>query len=78
MDPIFDKIRTILIDDYSVDPQTLSADNSLAEDLDMDSVELTEFALTLEEDFDVEINDDMLTGSMTVGDVVEVIRKLKG
>ncbi len=72
------KIRNILINDYDCDPDTLQLSDTLVADLGMDSIELVEFGLALEESFDVEVNDDAITQTMTVGEVVESIRKLKG
>ena len=72
------KIRELLINDYDCDPDTLQLSDTLVADLGMDSIELVEFGLALEESFDVEVNDDAITQTMTVGEVVEAIRKLRG
>ena len=77
MDDIFVTIRNILIDDYSVEPDALTADSTLSGDLELDSIELVEFGMTLEETFGVEIPDDAVTASMTLGQVVEAVRQLK-
>lgn len=78
MDPTEAKVRQILIDDYAVDGEQLQASQSLSGDLELDSIELIEFAMELEEAFDVEIDDSAVTASMTVGQVCDSIRKLKG
>ncbi len=78
MDDIAVKTRQLLTENMGVDIAIITDDATLAGDLDLDSVEMTEFALLLEEAFNVEILDDMLSASMTVGQVCEAIRKLKG
>lgn len=78
MDPIEQQIRNLLINNFGVDEDSLTGEDKLATDLDLDSLEIVEFALQLEETFGVEVSDDALTASMTVGEVVESIRKLRG
>jgi acyl carrier protein len=78
MDPIESTIRNILINDYDCDPDTLQLSDTLVADLGMDSIELVEFGLALEESFDVEVLDDAITQTMTVGEVVNKIKELKG
>ena len=71
-------VREILINDYDCDPDTLQLSDTLVADLGMDSIELAEFGLSLEEAFDVEVLDDAITQTMTVGEVVNKIKELKG
>ena len=41
-------IRNILINDYDCDPDTLQLSDTLVADLNLDSIELAEFGLSLE------------------------------
>jgi acyl carrier protein len=77
MDQVEQQVRQILIDNYSLDANTMQASQSLSGDLGLDSLEMVEFAVTLEDTFGVEIPDDAVTAAMTVGDVVAAIKKLK-
>lgn len=77
MDPITEKVHEILNTEMGVDSDLLQADNTLTETCDLDSIELVEFALRLEEAFNIEIPDDQITGSVTIGQVVEKIKELK-
>ena len=47
---------------------------SLKDDLDADSVDLMEFILTLEDEFNIEISDEEIDQLQSVGDVVEVVK----
>jgi len=42
--------------------------------LDADSVDLMEFILTLEDEFNIEISDEEIDQLQSVGDVVEVVK----
>ena len=48
---------------------------SLKDDLDADSVDLMEFILTLEDEFNIEISDEEIDQLQSVGDVVESRQK---
>lgn len=47
---------------------------SLKDDLDADSVDLMEFILTLEDEFNIEISDEEIDQLQSVGDVVKIIQ----
>lgn len=78
MDEIQAGVVGILNFQFDVDPEDAGADKKLVEDLGLDSIELVQFALDLEDKFDIEIPDEAFMGAATVGKVVEEIRKLKG
>ena len=71
-------VRRLLIENMGIDLAIITDDATLAGDLDLDSVELTEFALLLEDSFDIEVPDDAVTSSMTVAEVCAAVEKLKG
>ena len=52
-------------------------DSTLADDLDLDSLDMVELVMFLEECFGVEISDDMAAEIVTVGDAIEAIKKAK-
>ena len=47
---------------------------SLKDDLDADSVDLMEFILTLEDEFNIEISDEEIDQLQSVGDVIKIIQ----
>lgn len=47
-------------------------------DLELDSLEMVELAQQLEEACAVNISDTQMNGGMTVGDCVDLIRRLRG
>ena len=70
---IFDRIVTI-IQERQVEDFVVTESLSLKDDLDADSVDLMEFILTLEDEFNIEISDEEIDQLQSVGDVVEVVK----
>ena len=70
---IFDRIVTIIQERLGED-FVVTESLSLKDDLDADSVDLMEFILTLEDEFNIEISDEEIDQLQSVGDVVEVVK----
>ena len=70
---IFDRIVTIIQERQGED-FVVTESLSLKDDLDADSVDLMEFILTLEDEFNIEISDEEIDKLQSVGDVVEVVK----
>ena len=56
--------------------ETVTDDQSLLDDLAMDSLDRVDLAVTLEREFDIKIDDEATDGWRTVGDVVATMEKL--
>ena len=70
---IFDCIVTIIQERQGED-FVVTESLSLKDDLDADSVDLMEFILTLEDEFNIEISDEEIDQLQSVGDVVKIIQ----
>ena len=70
---IFDRIVTSIQERQGED-FVVTESLSLKDDLDADSVDLMEFILTLEDEFNIEISDEEIDQLQSVGDVVEVVK----
>ena len=70
---IFDHIVTIIQERQGED-FVVTESLSLKDDLDADSVDLMEFILTLEDEFNIEISDEEIDQLQSVGDVVKIIQ----
>ena len=73
---IFDRIVTIIQERQGED-FVVTESLSLKDDLDADSVDLMEFILTLEDEFNIEISDEEIDQLQSVGDVVKIIQGKK-
>lgn len=72
------KIRTALGDYLKRDPAAIRTDQSLRDDLGLDSMAVIELLYRIEEAFDFQIPDQDLVGLTTVGHVVGYVEKRLG
>ncbi len=68
----FEKVRDMIAEKMDMEPEDITPDTSF-EDMQIDSLDMVEIVMDLEEEFDVSIEtgDDL----KTVGDLVEYIKK---
>lgn len=70
----FDKVATILAEYKGIDVSVISAESTFA-DLKLDSLDVADLAMNLEDEFDVTI--DLSPDVKTVGDLVKIIDEAK-
>ncbi len=71
------EVIDIVVEQLGVDKDDVSADKSFVEDLNADSLDLTELIMTFEERFSCEISEKEAETLKTVGDVISYIEKKK-
>lgn len=71
-----EKVLEIIADQFGIDVDELNEEISFKEDLEADSIQLMELVMTLEEEFDTEIDEEDIESIETVGDVIEYIENL--
>ena len=76
MDVTVDQVRALLVASFGVAAKEVEEDVTFAE-LDVDSLALVEFALMVQKEFGVPLDEDELTAEFTVRDVVELIEGKK-
>lgn len=69
----FDKVKELIVETLSVDEDKIKMESNLAEDLKIDSLDAVELVMTLEEEFDIKLPDDVLKQLKTVEDVVKCV-----
>jgi acyl carrier protein len=72
------EVIDIVVEQLGVDPADVSLEKTFVEDLNADSLDLTELIMTFEERFGFEISEEESEKLKTVGDVVTYITKKKG
>ena len=72
---IFDKVKSIIVEQLGVSEASVTTDASFIDDLGADSLDIVELVMALEEEFDIEIPDADAEKVVTVGDVVEYIKE---
>ena len=70
---VFEKLKAIICDQLDLDPENVTEDSLIIEDLGADSLDIVDIVMTLEEEFGVEVPDDAIENIRTVGDVVKYI-----
>jgi acyl carrier protein len=68
----------IVVEQLGVDAADVTLEKSFIEDLNADSLDLTELIMSFEERFGFEISEEDAEKLNTVGDVVDYIKKKKG
>jgi acyl carrier protein len=74
---IFETVRDVIAQQLEMDPNTITMDSKLTEDLKSDSVDVIEIVMNLEGQFGMEFAFDDLGELATVGDVVHYIEAHK-
>lgn len=72
---IFEELQEIIVDKLGVDESEITMESSIKDDLKADSLDLFEIITGIEEQYDIEIPTDDLTGMTTVADMVAYIEK---
>ncbi len=74
---VFDKIKEIIIDELGIDESKVTMDARFKEDLGADSLDAVEIIMQIEEEFGVEINEDVISNMQVLGDIVKYIEENK-
>jgi acyl carrier protein len=70
---IFEKVKTIVVEQLGIGYGDVTPDASFVEDLGADSLDVVELVMALEEEFDLKITDEEAAKIATVRDAVEYI-----
>ena len=70
---IFKRLRDVLVDGFELRDERLVPTARLVEDLELDSLDLVDFAVRLEQHVDLEIAEDELKAIKTVQDIVDLL-----
>ncbi|MBQ2809422.1 MAG: acyl carrier protein [Clostridia bacterium] len=70
---MFEKLKTILVNELSLNPDEITMSAELVKDLGINSLELADLVLLCEDEFGIEFDEDDIHKFITVGDVVEFL-----
>ncbi|KOA19057.1 acyl carrier protein [Clostridium homopropionicum DSM 5847] len=70
---IFEKVRKVIAEHLGINEAEVQLDSKFQEDLGVDSLDIFEIAMELEEEFDLEISNEDLEGIKTIGNLVDYI-----
>lgn len=69
----FEKVRKLIADELSIDEAKITLESRLSEDLGADSLDAVELIMALEDEFGVEVSDEIAQSIRTVGDIVNIL-----
>ena len=72
---MLEKIREIICEFVDMKPEEITLETNIRKDLGLNSLELVNLAVDIEEEFDVEIPDKEAMGLETVADAIRIIEK---
>lgn len=72
---MFEQVKEILVEELGTNPDVITLEAELVNDLGINSFELANLVIVFEERFDVEVKEADLPTLSTVGDIVEYLSK---
>ena len=69
----FEKVKEIVVEQLGVEADVITPESAFIADLEADSLDIVEFMMALEEEFDIEIPDEDAEKIITMGDAVTYI-----
>ena len=70
---IFEKVRDIICEQFDLEPDQVTENTLLKEDLDADSLDLVDLVMSFEDEFQIEVPEEEVRNIKTVGDIVKDI-----
>lgn len=70
---MFEKVKELIEEKLNLEGVEITPDSKFKEDLEVDSLDLFELVMALEDEFGVEIPTEDLEKIATVGDIIEYI-----
>tara|TARA_Y100000052_G_C2903071_1_gene57914 strand:- start:20 stop:256 length:237 start_codon:yes stop_codon:yes gene_type:complete len=75
MSDVFERVKKIVVENLEVEADKVTEAASFIDDLGADSLDLVELVMAFEEEFGIEIEDEVQEQIRTVGDAVSEIKK---
>ena len=74
---VFEKIKKIAVEQLGKDPEVLYADSTL-KDMEIDSLDMVELIMAIEDEFDIEFDEADLENLITLGAVSDYVKQKTG
>jgi len=71
-----EKVKAIIAEKLSIDPSLIQPESTL-QDLGADSLDMMEFVMKIEEEFSIEINDDMFEKLHNIQEFIDYVHGLR-
>ncbi len=70
----FEKLKAIIVDVLSVDPDEITMDTTFTDDLGADSLDVYQIIMGIEQEFDIEVPAELAENISTVEEAIEMIK----
>lgn len=70
---VFDRIKTIIVDQLGIDENKITPEASFIDDLGADSLDMVELIMAIEEEFEIEVPEEEAENITTVSDAMNYI-----
>ena len=74
-DLILEKVKKLIASELMVDESKITLETRLSEDLGADSLDAVELIMAIEDEFGIQVDDEMAQQIRKVGDIVEFLEK---
>lgn len=74
---VLDKVRDIILDVIEIEREKITPEASLRDDLHADSLASVEIVMALEDEFSIEIDEQLARSLATVGELIAAIETMR-
>lgn len=67
---MFEEVKKIIVNELGIDESKITMDSKLIDDLGADSLDAVELIMAIEEQYNIQISDEVAQSIQTVGDIV--------
>lgn len=70
---ILDEIKEILVEQFDVDANSITLETNLEDDLGADSLDAIDIVMSIEDQYSIEVPDEVIQSIKTVEDIVSFV-----
>lgn len=70
---MIEAIKTIISDQMTIDEDSIDLNSDLKRDLEIDSLDAVEIMMSIEDEFDIKIEDEQIMKFKTIKDIIDYI-----
>jgi len=71
---ILEKVKKVIANQLSMEVEEINVESTFSEDLGVDSLEIFEIVMSLEEEFEIEIPNEDIENIKTIQDIVNYVK----
>lgn len=72
---VFEKIKKILSEQFEINEGLITLESNLVDDLGANSLDFVDIAMSIEDEFGIEVPEELVEKISTVGDIVNFVEE---